>query len=52
MRKLLITMSITYLLIDCLFNFLLPVMVAIIVIFRIDVNKNFSSDGQAWRETM
>ena len=52
MRKLLISMSLTYLLIDCCFNLLLPAMLAVVVILQDDSHRNFSPEAQTWREAM
>lgn len=51
MRKLLISMSLTYLLVDCFYNFLLPVMLVTAVIAR-QSNSDFKPEAKAWKESM
>lgn len=51
MRKLLISMSLTYLLVDCFYNFLLPVMLVTTVIAR-QSNSDFRPEAKAWKESM
>ena len=48
MRKLLISMSITYILVDCFYNLLLPTMLVIIALVH---NLN-DPDAKKWREFM
>jgi hypothetical protein len=48
MRKLIISMSITYILVDCFYNLLLPFMLVVIAL----VHQVNDPDAKAWRESM
>ena len=48
MRKLIISMSVTYILVDCFYNLLLPFMLVVIAL----VHQVNDPDAKAWRESM